>query len=111
MYANCNWASIPGPLFLKRGGVGIEAQLLFLFDIEAVLLTQFVIEMFKKITSAIFSPSSLKKCRSYFFYTYLVVFLFLVAVLRVVARFESTFLVGCSSSRGTTSASGASSFS
>ena len=20
MYANCNWASIPGPLFLKRGG-------------------------------------------------------------------------------------------
>ena len=47
MYANCNWASNPSPLLEKRG-LGIEAQLLFLFDIEAILLTHFVIEMFKK---------------------------------------------------------------
>lgn len=57
-----SWSSL-----LEKRGLGIEAQLLFLFDIEAILLTHFVIEMFKKITSAIFSPSSLKKCRSYFF--------------------------------------------
>ena len=41
-----------GPQFLVlsswKEGLGIEAQLLFLFDIEAILLTQFVIEMFKK---------------------------------------------------------------
>ena len=67
MYANCNWASIPGPLFLKRGGVGIEAQLQFIFDIEAVLLTQFDIEMFKKNNFCNFQSVLSQKMQKLFF--------------------------------------------
>ena len=68
MYANCNWASIPGPLFLKRG-LGIEAQLLFLFDIEAILLTHFVIEMFKKNNFCNFQSVLSQKMQKLFFFT------------------------------------------
>lgn len=62
MYANCNWSSL-----LEKRGLGIEAQLLFLFDIEAVLLTQFVIEMFKKNNFCNFQPVLSQKMQKLFF--------------------------------------------
>lgn len=60
-----------GPQFLVlfpwKEGLGIEAQLLFLFDIEAILLTQFVIEMFKKNNFCNFQAVLSQKMQKLFF--------------------------------------------